>query len=65
MPERRLGQLIGLMMIAAALLNFPVLALIERWAQRQGLPLVPIYLFLVWAAVIGVAAWLIERRGEG
>lgn len=65
MPERRLGQLLGLMIIAAVLFNFPVLALIERWAQRLGVPLVPIYLFLVWGAVIAVAAWLIERRREG
>ncbi len=64
MPERRFAQLLALMIVAAVLLNFPVLALVERWAQRQGLPLVPIYLFAVWAAVIGVAAWLVERRGE-
>lgn len=51
-------------MVAAVLLNFPVLALIERWAQHQSLPLVPIYLFVVWAAVIAVAAWLIERRRD-
>lgn len=64
MLEPRLAQLVALCLVAAVLLNFPVLALVERLALRSGLPLIPVYLFLVWAAVIGVAAWLIERRGE-
>lgn len=63
MLEPRLAQLLALCLLAAVLLNFPVLAVVERLAVRSELALVPLYLFGVWAAVIAVAAWLVERRG--
>ncbi len=63
MLERRLARLVALALTALVLLNFPTLALVDR-AVLGGVPILPFYLFAVWGAVIGLAAWLIERPGE-
>lgn len=60
MSEPRLARLLALALVALVLLNFPMLAVIDRLALG-GLPLLPFYLFLAWGAVIAVAAWSIER----
>ncbi|MBX9611310.1 MAG: hypothetical protein K2X51_06775 [Burkholderiales bacterium] len=43
------------------LFNFPLLALWDRDATVFGVPLFPAALFLLWAALIVVMAWLMER----
>lgn len=63
MLDRPLAQLFALALVALVLFNFPTLAIVERIAPA-GAPLLPFYLFGVWAAVIAAAAWLIERQGE-
>lgn len=44
------------------LLNFPMLLVFGRDATVLGLPLLPVAIFAVWAALIGVLAWVMERR---
>jgi hypothetical protein len=46
------------------LLNFPLLALWDRDATLLGLPLFPAALFLLWAGLIVLLAWLMERTPD-
>ena len=54
-------RLVALFVAALALLNFPLLALWDHNARMAGLPLFPTALFLVWALLITVLAWVVER----
>jgi hypothetical protein len=38
--------------------------LFDRAATLFGVPLVFAYLFLVWAMLIALMAWVVEHRGE-
>ena len=59
-------RLVALFALALALLNFPLLALWDHEALVLGLPLFPTALFVLWAALIGLLAWLLERgAGDG
>ena len=43
------------------LLNFPLLGLWDRDATLLGIPLFPAALFIIWALLIAISAWLMER----
>ncbi len=57
-------RLLALFFAGTALLNFPLLALWDRDATVFGLPLFPCALFAVWALLIGLTAWIVERGGD-
>lgn len=57
-PPRRKERLIALVVLAALLFTPPLLLV----AERAGPLALPLYLFLAWAAVIALAAWLLEGR---
>jgi len=57
-------RLVALFWAALALLNFPLLALWDHDARWLGLPLFPAALFLLWAALIAVLAWIVERSPD-
>lgn len=57
-------RLVALFALALALLNFPLLALWDHEALVAGLPLFPTALFVLWAALIGLLAWLLERSPD-
>jgi len=42
-------------------LNFPLLALWDVDATWRGVPVFPAALFVLWAVVIAMIAWLVER----
>ena len=44
--------------------NFPLLALWDAPATLFGIPLFPFALFLGWAVLIGVLAWVAERGDD-
>lgn len=56
----RSQRLIALFFAAAALFNFPLLALWDRDALIFGVPLFPAALFLLWALLIALLALVIE-----
>lgn len=57
-----IGQRLAALFAAALLLlNFPLLALWDHPALVFGLPLFPLALFGIWAWLIAVLAWLLER----
>lgn len=57
-------RLAALFAAGALLLNFPLLALWDRDATVAGLPLFPLALFVLWAVLIGVLAWLMETSAD-
>ncbi|HRO61203.1 MAG TPA: hypothetical protein PK177_18905, partial [Burkholderiaceae bacterium] len=61
-PRRQ--RLIALFGAACLLFNFPLLALWNREAVVFGVPLFPVALFTVWAVLIGLLAWIVERADE-
>ncbi len=64
MPDdiRRRDRLIGLFLLALMLLNPPLLLLFGGGATLFGLPLLYLYLFAAWLAIIAATAWIAERR---
>ena len=61
--KRNLGRhrLSALLIGAALLLDFPLLALWDRDALILGVPLFPAALFALWALLIVVLALILER----
>ncbi|MFO1073801.1 MAG: hypothetical protein U1E17_14230 [Geminicoccaceae bacterium] len=58
-PRRRHRQL-ALFLVGTLLLNFPVLAIVDRLRLPDGTPLTFYYLVAVWLAMIacaGLLAW--------
>ncbi|SDG01200.1 hypothetical protein SAMN05216571_103412 [Onishia taeanensis] len=60
MPPRRTERLVVLVILAALLFTPPLILLADRPAG--GLSWLAAYLFVAWALVIGLAAWLLERE---
>ncbi len=54
-------RLVALFWAGLLLLNFPLLALWDHDARWWGLPVFPAALFLLWAVLIAVLAWVVER----
>ncbi|WP_439587045.1 hypothetical protein [Hydrogenophaga sp.] len=54
-------RLVALFFAAAALFNFPLLALWDHDARVGGLPLFPLALFVIWGVLIAALAWVVER----
>ena len=60
---RMTGQrLVALFLLGCALFNYPLLALFNRSVELFGIPLLYAYIFTAWALLIGLMAWIIERR---
>jgi hypothetical protein len=59
---RRRDRLIGLFLLALVLLNPPILWLFGRGGTLLGMPLLYLYLFAAWLAVIAAVAWIAEAR---
>ena len=54
-------RLVALFVAGLALFNFPLLALWDHEAAVLGMPLFPLALFGLWALMIAVLAWVMER----
>lgn len=46
------------------LLDFPLLGLWDREATVLGLPLFPVAIFALWATLIALLGWTIERAPD-
>ncbi len=66
MPEesRRHDRLIGLCIAGVVLFDPPLLNLFSD-ATWRGWPLIYVYVFVVWAVLIGAVASIAERRRRG
>lgn len=57
-------RLLALFATGWLLLNFPLLTLWDRGVSVAGIPLLPVAVFIGWAALIGMAAWIVEARAD-
>ena len=55
-------RLVAIVLLGALLFNYPVLSLFSKPGVWFGIPLLYLYIFAVWAFLIGLTAWAIERR---
>jgi len=55
-------RLIALCMLGCILFNFPILALFNVSGSFFGVPLLYAYIFLAWALLIALMAWVVEKR---
>lgn len=53
-------RLLALFLLACLLLNFPLLSLFSTDGMVWGIPLLYVYLFLAWALLIALMAFVIE-----
>lgn len=56
--------LIALWGAGLVLFNFPMLVVFDRDVTVLGLPLLPVALFAIWALLIALLAWAMERGGD-
>ncbi len=62
----RRARLFALAGFAALALHYPLLAVFDRGARLAGIPLLPLYLFGFWLAlIVAVARVLRGGRDEG
>jgi hypothetical protein len=62
-PESRAQRMIALCMLGCVLFNFPVLALFNVSESVFGVPVLYAYIFIAWALLIALMAWVAEKRG--
>ena len=55
-------RLIALFLVGCLLFNYPVLNLFSQDGLIGGVPILYVYIFVSWAALIGVMALVIETR---
>ncbi|NVO85732.1 hypothetical protein [Hymenobacter terrestris] len=60
-PEPRRGQrLLFLALLFGVLLNFPLLGAFSLDARVAGIPVLYLYVLLVWAALVALTGWLVK-----
>ena len=57
-------RLVAVFLFGCVLFNYPLFALFNKPLKVFGIPLLYFYIFCVWALLIGLMAWVIERRKE-
>ncbi|MDP3617188.1 MAG: hypothetical protein Q8R49_05145 [Rhodoferax sp.] len=55
-------RLVAIVLLGSVLFNYPVLSLFSKPGAWFGIPLLYCYIFGVWALLIGLTAYVIERR---
>jgi hypothetical protein len=60
--EAKAPRMVGLCMLGCVLFNFPILALFNVPGTLAGVPVLYAYLFLAWALLIALMAWVVEKR---
>lgn len=62
--ERQNEQFVILVLIGALALNYPLLSLFADGGLLFGIPILYLYLFVLWAGFIALAALVIEARNR-
>ncbi len=62
--DRRRERLVVLALAGVLALNYPLLELFNDARLVLGIPLLYLYLFLVWGGLIGLGAWVLESKGQ-
>ena len=61
-PTLKGQRLVALFLLGCLLFNFPLLALFTGNTRVWGIPLIYIYVFSAWIAIIALMALIIERK---
>jgi len=65
-PERRRRErLVSLAVIGILAINYPLVALFSHVTLLFGIPLLYLYLFVVWLAIIALVAVTVARSDDG
>ena len=54
-------RLIAISLLGLLTLNYPLLTVVNRSETVFGIPVLYVYLFALWTAVILLCAWVVER----
>lgn len=57
-------QLVAVFLCGALLLYSPVISLFDQPRLLFGVPVLYLYLFIVWIVLVAVMAWITERLGN-
>ncbi|OGA27224.1 MAG: hypothetical protein A3F77_14815 [Betaproteobacteria bacterium RIFCSPLOWO2_12_FULL_67_28] len=60
--EAKGQRMIALCMLGCVLFNFPILALFNVPGTLLGIPVLYAYIFIAWALLIALMAWVVEQR---
>lgn len=63
-PNIKGQRLVALFLLGCLLLNYPLLNLFSGQGEIFGVPVLYVYLFAVWALLIGLMALVVERPGD-
>ena len=58
--ESKGQRFVALCLLGVLLFNYPILALFNVSGTVFGVPVLYVYMFLAWAALIAAMAWLAE-----
>lgn len=61
--DHRGQRMIALCMLGSVLFNFPILPLFNVRGTLLGVPVLYAYIFIAWALLIALMAWVAEKRG--
>ncbi len=57
-------RLAALFLLGCLLFNYPLLSLFTSSRDIFGIPLLYVYVFSAWALLIGLMAWVVEKRSN-
>jgi predicted permease len=57
-------RLVAVFLLGCVLFNYPLLSLFNTPGEILNIPLLYIYIFGAWALLIGVMAYVIEKRKD-
>jgi len=60
--ESKGQRFVALCMLGMVLFNYPILALFNVTGTVLGVPVLYVYVFVAWAALIALMAWIAESR---
>ena len=61
--ESKGQRFVALCMLGMLLFNYPILTLFNVSGTLFGVPVLYAYIFIAWALLIALMAWVVEKRG--
>lgn len=62
--HKRREYVVILFVLGVLALNYPLLAILDRMLLPLGIPLLYLYIFLIWLVIIGLMAGIAEKSGS-
>ena len=63
-PSIKGQRLAALFLVGCLLFNYPLLNLFAGPSTVEGIPVLYVYVFAVWALLIGLMALVVEKRND-